>query len=239
MPQELVIHDAKFTARLDRLGRAAKQAHDRVRKCAIKAVENMVRSGQALCKARDLCDTVEWDQFVAKYFGRAERTAQTYMKLARNWPVLQAVAPPEALTSQRKALRLLNSLVLGEAPGTAAAGPRRKQRRGGASLEPPAPAAAADEERRVALSRIYQQMLRVLANVTKDLSEVTPSNYDVRNALDAIRRARNDFVASAEKLFPHDVPPTEGSDTTAVGDAEGQKSQNPQEAIAAESDDNS
>jgi hypothetical protein len=119
-------HDAKHSEKLDKLGRAARRAHDRVRACAAKAVENMVRAGQALCKARDLCDTEEWDEFVAKYLNKAERTAQTYMRLARSWPVLQAVAPPEALTSQRKALRLLNSLALGEPPAGSSAGQRQE-----------------------------------------------------------------------------------------------------------------
>lgn len=211
-----------LNAKLARLGRAAKRAHDRARQCAAKAVENMVRSGQALCKARDLCETDEWDDFLAIYFGRALRTAQTYMKLARHWSELQAVAPPEALTSQRKALRLLNSLALGEEPPAAAPDARSKKRArraalelaappatagsGGAAQPPatdhnPAPSAVADEQRRNAVRRMYHQTLGLLSDLTRDLSDLSPPHYLVGSAIQRISCARFEFEQDARKLF--------------------------------------
>ncbi len=103
-----------LNAKLDRLGRAAHLAHERAKVCVAKLVENAARAGQSLCKARDLCDTDDWDDFLVNKFKGPERTAQRYMYIARHWTLLKAAAPPEALTSVRKATQLLNTLLVGE-----------------------------------------------------------------------------------------------------------------------------
>jgi hypothetical protein len=82
---------------------------------------------------------------------------------------------------------------------------------------------------------MYRELLEVISDVTKDLSEVTPSTYDVRNALASLRRERSAFVARGAMLFPPEA--TNASGETADGDSEGESSQNSKDAIAGDCED--
>jgi hypothetical protein len=213
MSNELAVRNEQplLSEELARLGCEAREAHDRVRQCAAEAVENMVGAGQALRKARDLCDTDQFDAFITTHFRGKLRTAQTYMKLARHWSALRAVAPPETLTSQRKALRLLDKLIAGEE-----AAPRRTRASRAAAevaASPAGPTAAETtppttastglsyEGRRAALRRIYDQMQRLLDELTEDLAGLKPPHYLVEQALTAIARARVQNEQLGKKLF--------------------------------------
>jgi hypothetical protein len=66
-----------------------------------------------------------------------------------------------------------------------------------------------------------------------------PSNLYIRSALDAIHRARNEFVSRGQKLFPPEAAATSGSDAPAVDGLVAQPSQESQDANAAEFDDRS
>lgn len=205
-----------MNARLDRLAAAALKAHDLAKRYAAKMVENMARSGEALLKDRDLCDNDAWDDFLANKFKVSKSTAYRYMYIAKHWTRLAAIAPPEALTSLRKATRLLDSLLLGD---EAAGGPkRRRKNRAHTTLELPAPESAnasagglspkqavvkaeAVDAERTGLERMYREMQRVLIELGEELSLLTPLNLQVRNAQDAIRRARLYFEQTGQRLF--------------------------------------
>lgn len=215
MSQDLVVREQNLMLNdtLAELGREALAAHDRVRQCAAEAVENMVRAGEALCKARDLCDTHQFNQFIAHHFRGKRRTAQTYMKLTRNWPALVAAAPPETLTSQRKALRILDRLLAAPEPSSQkTTRGKRPERPAPADLAAPAqagsvvrdtgrPADAADDERRTAVREMYQTALQLLAELTKELLQVTPQHYAVEYALHLIDKSRSQFEQRGRELF--------------------------------------
>jgi hypothetical protein len=201
MRRELVVCNENCFAspKLQKLATTAYRAHLRARECAAKSVENMVRAGQALRKLRDLSDDTEWNAFLENNFDGSERTVQRYMYLAKHWSLLQAVAPPEALTSQRKAMQLLRTLLYGEGATAEAAGPRRKPRATAAIELKPAAARsdatsahvnAADDDGRNAVTRMCDHVMRVLAELTRDLSELAPPHYLVSYALGAISRAQ-------------------------------------------------
>ena len=203
---------------LQRLARAANRAHQRAGVCAAKAVECAARSGEALRKARDLCDTEEWADFLENDFQGSLRTAQRYMYLAKHWPQLQAAVPRAALTSQRKAVQVLNALLLGDEPLVEGAGARPKKPTTGDTMalsapttsedeshrpdQPPTTNNADDDERRIAIRRMYDQTMRVLTELADDLSHVTPRHYNVSHALSAIHRARDQCQEAGQTLFP-------------------------------------
>jgi hypothetical protein len=218
MSQDLEVRNENSlaSAELAELGREALAAHERVRQCAAEAVENMVRAGQLLCKARDLCATRAFEQFIVNHFRGKRRTAQTYMKLARNWHLLEAAAPPETLTSQRKALRLLDRLLAAtESPSEKPARRQRENSRAAAVLTTPAETGAVDviaaspaalsansvgDEREMAVKEMYHETLRLLAELSKELVPLTGEHEAVEHALHVIDRTRSRFE-QRRKLF--------------------------------------
>jgi hypothetical protein len=104
----------------------ALREHERAEKDVIKAVEHIVKSGQALLKAYDLCEHGQWVGFFEMHFGEKTtrvdgtrpltlRTAQKYMQLARDWSKLIA-QHPQGFSSQRQAFKALAALVQGDEP---------------------------------------------------------------------------------------------------------------------------
>ena len=102
----------------------ALREHERAEKDVIKAVEHIVKSGQNLLKAYDLCEWGQWEAFFEMHFkqnANAEdgirplslRTAQKYMQLARDWSQLIA-EHPEGFSSQRHAFKALAAIARAE-----------------------------------------------------------------------------------------------------------------------------
>lgn len=222
MSQDLIVREQNLLSSdvLAELGRQALEAHERVRQCATEAVANMVRAGEMLCKARDLCDTQQFQRFISDYFRGKHRTAQTYMKLARNWPAVLAAAGPDALTSQRKALRVLHGMLANPDPSTETPRRRKRHRPAAAALaaEPATPigtdgaacgfvappekaAALVDDELRRAAFRMYQETLRMLAELSNELIRVTSEPYAVDKAVQLIDETRSKLKKRGRKLF--------------------------------------
>ncbi|HET6881596.1 MAG TPA: hypothetical protein VFI31_15640 [Pirellulales bacterium] len=102
----------------------ALREHQRAEKDVLKAVEHVVKSGQALLKADDLCEWGQWEAFFEMHFKQKAnhddgtrplslRTAQKYMQLARDWSHLLA-KHPEGFASQRQAFKALAAIARAE-----------------------------------------------------------------------------------------------------------------------------
>lgn len=236
MRQELEVYQENQLLRpeLRELAAVAVTSHKRARKCAALAMENIIRAGQALRKLRDLCDDGEWREFMSKFDG-SERTVQRYMLLAKHWPMLESAAPPDSLTSQRKALRMLRTLLYGET--SPASGSESRPKASGAdpsaaapeasdtsprpaleppALEPPAPAALSGEMLKAALQRTYQDLLHVFEELCESLSSQRPAHPLVQQALATVYGAHSRFQEIGWSWFQ---APAEG-DQRAVEDAD-------------------
>lgn len=219
MRRELVVRSGNplFKPKLQKLAEAAERAHLRAYKCAAKSVENMARAGQSLRKFRDLADDKEWEDLIVHHFDGSERTVQRYMYLAKHWSLLEANAPPKGLTSQRKAIQLLRTLLYGEGATGPAVGTGRKRRAAApidvkpatvmsdasAAAPPPCDATSAtsspaEREQRLAVTRIHDHVLHVLAELTKELSQLTPPHHAVAYALESIARAQRQVEQSGQ-----------------------------------------
>ena len=102
----------------------ALREHERAENDVIKAVEHIVKSGQALLKAYDLCEFGQWVGFFEMHFKQKAnpddgtrpltlRTAQRYMQLARDWSRLLA-QHPAGFSSQRQAFKALAAIARAE-----------------------------------------------------------------------------------------------------------------------------
>ena len=102
----------------------ALREHQRAEKDVMKAVEHIVKSGQALLKAYDLCEFGQWVGFFEMHFQQKAtpddgtrpltlRTAQRYMQLARDWSQILA-QHPEGFSSQRQAFKALAAIARAE-----------------------------------------------------------------------------------------------------------------------------
>ena len=125
--QDLVTSSADPTLIPEAAHKFAQRAlreHQRAEKNVIRAVEHIVKSGQALLKAYDLCDFGQWEDFFEMHFGPKAnpddgtrrltlRTAQRYMQLARDWSQLIA-QHPEGFSSQRQAFKALAAIARAE-----------------------------------------------------------------------------------------------------------------------------
>jgi hypothetical protein len=109
-----------------RLAHRALREHERAEKNAMRAVEHVVKSGQALLKAYDLCEHGQWLGFFEMHFKQKTppddasrpltlRTAQKYMQLARDWSQLLA-QNPDGFSSQRQAFKALAAIARADEP---------------------------------------------------------------------------------------------------------------------------
>ncbi|HEX7380036.1 MAG TPA: hypothetical protein VF278_23145 [Pirellulales bacterium] len=130
-------------------------------------------------------------------------------------------APPDALTSQRKALRFLDGILAKSDPSNET--PRRRKRHSPATAAPTAAepatpngadgaacgfvslpetaAASVDDEHRRAAFRMYQETLRMLAELSHELIRVTPEPYAVDMAVQLIDETRSKLKKRHRKLF--------------------------------------
>ena len=95
----------------DTLPALAQQINGEHRQCeeAIgAAVQHAIRAGELLVEAKALCQHGEWLSWLGANFEGSERTAQAYMRVAREWPKLADGDPQRvADLSYREAVRLL------------------------------------------------------------------------------------------------------------------------------------
>lgn len=89
----------------------AEQINTEHRQCeeAIRtAVQHAIYAGELLAEAKALCEHGGWLAWLSGNFEGSERTAQAYMRLAREWPKLTDGNPQRvADLSYREAVRLL------------------------------------------------------------------------------------------------------------------------------------
>ena len=141
----LQIAGIRLPTSLEGLAQMADREHGRALENARRAVEHAVRAGAALIRAQELFGDAAFDGFLRR-FEWSERSAQVYMRLALHWNLLKAHAPPEALTSQRQALKALKCILTGNSPAAADGNPPKRGKRRAALAAPadqPRAAAAA------------------------------------------------------------------------------------------------
>lgn len=71
------------SALLKQLARLANLSHRWAKASGQAAVEHAAAAGEALCRARELCERGEWAAWVRRNFDGSLRTAQRYVRLAR------------------------------------------------------------------------------------------------------------------------------------------------------------
>ncbi|MGH9541246.1 MAG: DUF3102 domain-containing protein, partial [Terriglobales bacterium] len=98
---------ARRRSLLRRLANAANLRHRAAKASAGSAVTHAVAAGNALARARDLCDDGEWARWVRRNFEASLRTAQRYVRLARNWPRIDSDATRVSPASQAEAARAI------------------------------------------------------------------------------------------------------------------------------------
>lgn len=89
-------------------GRIAEE-HRQCQQAATVAVMHAMAAGDLLIEAKALCGHGEWAGWVAEHCAVAERTAQLYMRLARNRPLVEANAQRVAGLGIRQAAALLTT----------------------------------------------------------------------------------------------------------------------------------
>jgi hypothetical protein len=182
------------------LARTANRENKLATESAQNAIEHAVRAGDALCKARDLCDAGQWGNFIDKEFDGSLRTAQKYMRLAKNWRKLTANAPRAALTSQRKAAQVLSSIVAGDGipdlPG--ARKPRKLASEGAtsASTEP------ATDTVREDVIRIADEFIAAVGRLVDELRVEAEVDFTVSYAIGELERARLDALHKLSAVLP-------------------------------------
>jgi hypothetical protein len=102
---------------LARLAAAANSAHRLAGESAGSAIAHAVAAGNALARAREICEHGEWLAWLRRNFHGTTRTAQRYIQLVRNWRALNSNATRASPLSLRAAHRSLRDALLGEIPG--------------------------------------------------------------------------------------------------------------------------
>ena len=90
------VDPTQFPEAAHRFAQRALREHQRAETDVMKAVEHIVKSGQALLKAYDLCEHGQWEAFFEMHFRQKAnpddgprpltlRTAQRYMLAPKEW----------------------------------------------------------------------------------------------------------------------------------------------------------
>lgn len=166
-----------------KLAEAASREHQKAISKASDAVQHAVRSGEILARARDLCEAGEWSELLAAHFSGSIRTAQKYMRLARHVRQLKAEGPVAALSSQSQAAKALTEILGGERKTTQNGGSKRRRRARGASHEK--------------AGELVGQVIRLLREIERNLSEFGPPGQAARHAVESVARRR----AEAERFL--------------------------------------
>jgi hypothetical protein len=102
------------------LASAINEAHLRVEESARAGAEHARHAGELLLQAKEQVGHGNWLPWVKAHCRFSERTAREYMRVARQWPVIDGNRQRAADLSVREAIRLLSDLGDGEeaAPST-------------------------------------------------------------------------------------------------------------------------
>ena len=93
---------------LDALAKRINEEHSQVGVALTKGVQHAKSAGELLLQAKAQCQHGEWLPWLEENFEGSATTAQAYMRLARNWPQLEAAnAQRVADLSFREALKQL------------------------------------------------------------------------------------------------------------------------------------
>ena len=86
------------------------EAHSQCKNSFREGTQNAIRAGQLLIEAKALCPRGEWGQWVRDNCEFSNRTAEAYMRVAREMPrLLEAKAQRVADLSFRETLKLLGA----------------------------------------------------------------------------------------------------------------------------------
>lgn len=89
------------------VARAINHEHDQVRQCVAQGLAHAKRAGELLHQAKASLPHGQWLPWLAAHCEVSERTAQAYMQIAAQWPVLEAKAQRVADLPFRQAMALL------------------------------------------------------------------------------------------------------------------------------------
>ena len=115
--------NATLSKTLPDLAAGIDQAHGQAVAAAGVAIEHALRCGELLMEAKARIGHGGFLDWLGKNCTVAERQARNYVKLARNWPTIQAKSEPGSVLTVKGALRLIGRTSAGTdrtAPGTAA-----------------------------------------------------------------------------------------------------------------------
>ena len=82
--------------------------HRAAERAAKSAIDHALRAGELLIEAKSAVGHGDWLPWLAENFEGSERTAQTYMRVARRWPQLEGKAQRVPDLGVREAVRLLS-----------------------------------------------------------------------------------------------------------------------------------
>ncbi|HQU41583.1 MAG TPA: DUF3102 domain-containing protein [Pirellulales bacterium] len=176
------------------LGKVASREHLRATGSAMDAIEHAVKSGEALAKARELCDWGLWEDFIKHDFNGSLRTAQRYMRLAKHWRQV-AAQHPMALTSQASAAKALTAIMRGDAAPASATAPKQKRHARVAFVKDRAAGGV-------------RHALQVLQDLNVLLTDLQPKSHQLLHATHFLRRGIGQLENTlAGVLGPDDVQP--------------------------------
>lgn len=144
-------------------------------------VDHAIKAGELLIEAKSLCAHGEWGAWLQANCAFAERTAQAYMRVARNREALEAKAQRVADLPFREALNLLS-------------GPR--------SVKPAEAYTDPWDEEVAELNRLIQHVQSVLGNATlQELADaVRIAEYCVKRAQELWLQSKGDYLGVLAEL---------------------------------------
>lgn len=180
-------------AAVSRLAAAANREHRKAVSKASDALEHAVRAGEILAKARDQCTASEWSEFIELSFDASLRTAQKYMRLARNIRAIRASGGGTAITSQTQAAKALTSIIHGDDAPPSASGLKKKRR---ARRVPTGAAAAALRECVAVLLTLRRQLDRCVDGSQPSADAMQALNVAIDAVLERLRSVMDAAPAS-------------------------------------------
>ena len=98
----------EHTYSLAELAQRINQEHEQCCDAFTAGLQHALNAGDLLIQAKALCEHGEWGAWLAVHCSMSERTAQSYMRVARNREAIEAKAQRVADLSMREALLMLS-----------------------------------------------------------------------------------------------------------------------------------
>jgi hypothetical protein len=163
------------------LAKAANLSHRWAAASAGAAVYHTIGAGHTLLHARELCDEGGWLRWLRKNFDGSVRTAQRYIRVARQVPASKIDATSVSPKSQAAVLRAIRGVVFTGSGKTVAGAP---------SLAGPTAACAADPAAHRRLAFVAARRLRKLAGWLV----ATPAGASAAELAERINALATDFL---------------------------------------------